>query len=235
MVDSVASTTEVYYSPSWKSKMKVPECCFLRKSVNRKLLSCVWHWGFWEEGTAQAEPQKSLSWQTHTLCSVQHWSFNLCPAAPWLITYQYPHVSQNNNCYIIITSPGGHCQGGTLGHLLPRDLSRTVLPLWALSVTSPFSVLCKAIFLIQMPLGAAIMTCPESPWNLIGGRTDMQFVWALDPKSAPSKSVTRWIWVPDRSRSGLVVSDADLQQAQLIIHSKSGIRFSIFLIIWWVV
>lgn len=53
----------------------------------------------------------------------------LRPAAAWPITDQCPHVSQKDNCDIIIPSQGGHSHRSAMDHLMTRDLSRTFLPL----------------------------------------------------------------------------------------------------------
>lgn len=50
----------------------------------------------------------------------------------------------------------------------------------------------------------------------------MQGVVVLAPTSAQSKSVTRWMWGPDRSRSGLLVSDGCFQPEPLVIPRVFG-------------
>lgn len=85
-----------------------------------------------------------------------------------------------DNCDIIIPSSGGRCHKGALDHLLSRELSRTVHPFWALTVTSPFSVVCRAIFSYLGALGTSQNDLPRITLTLQRGATnDTQLVWGL--------------------------------------------------------
>lgn len=115
-----------------KFKMTVPECCFYQDGLSTGNCSA----GSDIEGFRRKE-QPEQSHRTHSshrltlFCRpTQQWSSNVSPAAAQPITYQHSHMSQKDNSYIIIPSPGCLSHRGALDHLLPRDSSTGIPPLW---------------------------------------------------------------------------------------------------------
>lgn len=194
VIGCIASITQVHFSPTWKSKMKAPQCCFFRSVCQQETAQqCLMLSASGRRNSQNRGKEFTLLTDTDSVvCSGL--SCYLRAAAAWPITEQCPHLSQKENCDIIIHSPGGHNHSDALDHLLPRDLSSTALHLWALCVSTPFSVLHKAIFLIlhssvAQPIWLArnhLATSKQSKnWH--------EFGWAQAPKNAPSKIVPRRI------------------------------------------
>lgn len=111
---------------------------------------------------------------------------------------------------------------GALDRLLSGDLSRSVLPLLAMSVTSLFSVLHRAPCLkLLRPLAQPKWLATNHHTTSKQSKTDRLLVWTQFPKSAPLKSVLGCMRIPVKGRLG-PLHWWRYSKEPLIIPSKLG-------------